>query len=188
MIAQAIPRTVDVDAFSRSCPYAEIDLADSVLDLRTTLDGLVAAGIITFPESNTSRSVGIAMAVPNWGAAILDDDPDSLVRFVVGWGDVSDRVIANAVRKMRPAARTGLDSLQMVRKYPGRFEDVVEAQEADGSFLWGDFPYGGASIVTVGRHDVLFSVSGYTQESDDFVSKLLGARNGLAMDLADTAS
>ena len=128
---------------------------------------------------NDTRSFGVvAKIVAEDKLGELDfNRPESLVDFAILYGDEGGRYAANALRKLRAAARTG-QSTQDMQKWPALFQDVVAesdlAMERDGGPIpWGDFPYAGAVILR--RNDVcyLVAVSGFTEKEDHWLATLL---------------
>jgi hypothetical protein len=64
---------------------------------------------------------------------------------------------------------------------PHSFEQVVAQQEEDGSFRWGDFPWGGATFVTVGKHILPCAVSALKEVEDDAAAKAIAGHVGATM-------
>ena len=56
---------------------------------------------------------------------------------------------------------------------PTEFEDVVEQVNDNGDFEWGDFPYGGASVVRYGPLELVGACSGFKQVEDHLVTELI---------------
>jgi hypothetical protein len=166
---------LDVTRLPRQSLYqGSINLASVVWGLRTTIDEWAASELV-----KPNDSFGFAMA--NADKASSWDDPYAFVDFVVGWGPQADRYIANAVRKLRAALRTTLDTLFIRINNPDNFRDVVESQEADGSFAWGDFPCGGATFVRVGDLFLPCAVSALKEVEDDAAAKSIGGHVGAMM-------
>lgn len=145
-----------------------VSLSEIVETLRYTLvDYLDAQGKIRY-----NGSFGFAMADPALGLtydlAGTWDDPREMTLFVAGWGPERERYCANAVRKLRAAARNGVDTLDLVTgNYEEPFCDIVESPaNEDGTYPWGDFPYGGAVFVGFNDKLLLGAVSGLRQEED----------------------
>jgi len=159
---------------------AQVNLGGTVHSLRNTIDEMMRAGVI-----DTRESFGFALATPDIDLTEVWDDPTKLIGLVVGWGPDADRYIANACRKIRPAAREGMDSefLRMARKE--QFCDVVESVEDDGSFAWGDFPYDGAAYTGVQGRVLLGAVSAFPKEQDPIVARLITGFIGHAMFKSD---
>jgi hypothetical protein len=154
----------------------EIDLAEIVLGLRPTIDEWMRTQLV-----EQTDSFGFAIANPAVDTHDEWDNPGRFVWFVVGWGPASDRYIANAVRKLRPALRWGEDTLDMRINRPHAFINIVKEQEEDGSFEWGDFPKGGATFVRVGGLILPCSVSCFKEVEDDAVAKTCGGHTGATM-------
>ncbi len=175
-------RTLDVSRFSRSAYWggSNFDLASLVMDSRVSIETMMASGLI-----RRSHSFGYAAANPVFqhftDPRDVWDNPYNLVWFVAGWGPEADRLIANAVRKLRPAVRAMKDTLDIITtKWEGyltldtsAFLNVVESVEPDGSFAWGDFPYGGAVHVRVDGRPFIGAVSALNQVHDDGIAGLL---------------
>jgi hypothetical protein len=122
---------LDVTRLPRHSLYrGSLNLASVVLDMRSSIEDWVNSGLV-----KPNDSFGFAMANPDKASSW--DDPYAFVDFVVGWGPHADRYIANAVRKLRAALRTNLDTLLIRINNPGHFRDIVESQQANGSFAWG---------------------------------------------------
>lgn len=100
----------------------------------------------------------------------FDDDPQQLIWFVYGWGPDKDRYIANAARKLRFSAREMVDSFDATQML-----DLVGVKkvEDDGSFAWGDFPYGGAAFYDFDGFSLLGACSGLTQREDHHVTNMI---------------
>ena len=129
-----------------------VDLATVVREMRTTIDQWADDGLI-----KPHASFGFAAAHNDSLAAGREDwdDPYRFTWFVVGWGTDGDRYVANAVHKLRALLRTGFDTLLLRQGEPGLFDTKVESMEADGTFLWGDFSWGGATVVQIGNLVIL---------------------------------
>jgi hypothetical protein len=174
--------TLDVGKLPQHAHYGtdtrETDLAYEVTRMRTTI-GLWEQ--IKLVKPNKSFSLGFAAARPKLNPVRPEwDDPYDFVWFVAGWGPDGDRYIANAVRKLRPSLRTGRDTLDLRLAKSDQFEDVVESA-VDGKFPWGDFPYGGATIVRTGNIILPCAVSGFHEVEDDTAAKAIGGRIGSTM-------
>jgi hypothetical protein len=166
---------LDVSRLPRESLYEDtINLASVVLSMRPSIEDWATSGLV-----KPNNSFGFAMAFANEN--IPWDSPEAFVSFVVGWGPEGDRYIANAVRKLRAALRERLDTLTMRLEFPEKFQDNVESQEADGSFAWGDFPWGGATFVNVGDLTLPCSVSALKEVEDDAAAKSIGGHIGAAM-------
>ncbi len=55
----------------------------------------------------------------------------------------------------------------------GFFLDKIESQNADGTFPWGDYPWGGAVAVTMGVLMLVGAVSCLSEIEDDLVARLI---------------
>lgn len=109
------------------------------------------------------------------------NDPYAFTWFVTGWGTNADQYIANAVRKLRPTLRLRENSLDLVDEEKAipeirLFADSVASREENGSFAWGDFPFGGAILTNAGSHKLLAcACSGFAQAEDEAVSLIIGS-------------
>ena len=129
----------------------------------------------------SNASFGFVMLPPLWDGQedfFVDewDDPYAFTWFAGGWGSDSNRYVANAVRKIRPLLRINdeVSTLSMVLgSGPTEFEDVVEQVNDNGDFEWGDFPYGGASVVRYGPLELVGACSGFKQVEDHLVTELI---------------
>ena len=149
---------------------SKIGLQNIVFKLEPVIESMMANGVIERHES-----FGFAMANPTTPLEYTRhwDHPEKLIGFVSYWGPDGKRYAANAVRKIRAAARTSLDTQTIRLECPDKFRDEVESVESDGTFAWGDFPYDGAVHVnTLGRH-LLGAVSAYPKEQDPIVASLI---------------
>lgn len=154
---------------------AAAPLHNNPIEFRRTLETMMSSGIITQRES-----FGFAMADPRADYEQLWDNPEKLIALVAFWGPDGLRLAANAVRKIRAAAREGIDTQTLRLRYPGRFLRPVESQEkGSGSFKWGDFPFDGAVWLTSLGRRLLGAVSAYPQEEDPIVAALILGRIGL---------
>lgn len=152
--------------------------------LRPVIEHMMTVGLITKTES-----FGFAMAEPDRGYRNQTwDDPSQLVWMTAGWGPEKDRYVANAARKLRVASRLKIDSIE-VRELD--IKTPVESQEPDGTYAWGDFPYGGAVWVkNAFVSNVLFlsSVSALTQQEDDVIASMIPQVFGLEIYKANHVS
>lgn len=144
-----------------------------------TLAVMAGSGVI-----KVSASYGFALTVPighnDKGWEVSDwDNPEKFVAFVGGRGPERDRYIANAVRKLRPwlrqaAAGCEFDSTLNMRQFCLQlFEQGVESQNTDGTFPWGDYPYGGAVVVSFPEFALAGAVSGFSEVQDDTVARII---------------
>ena len=173
--------TLDVTALPFEQVYEctdgmSINMYDFLRELEPVLNVMGTAGIV---RENTS--FGFAMAEPIVDAPddfSIDywDDPYKFAWFVGGWGDEKDRLIANAVRKLRPLLRrqdewSTLDMRFFSEEKP--FMNTVNSRDDDGNYPWGDFPWGGASVRQFGRLHVIGACSGFSEIEDDMVTNLI---------------
>jgi hypothetical protein len=148
-----------------------------------SIQTMMAEGVLTRKES-----FGFALANPAADLSRVWNIPSKLIAFAYAYGPEGDYYVANAVRKLRAAARTGKDTQELRLYYPHRFANVVEKKEPDGSFEWGDFPFDGAvHVYPVGRH-LLGAVSALPKEEDPVAASLITNAIGLAMWHADQAN
>lgn len=175
--------TLDVDRLPREAWIGpegnRLNLADIVQQQRTMLDGLMEQGRLRL-----TPNFGFAAAKPvlTEGEPVTHwDDPYAFTWFVTGWGFEAKRFIANAVRKLRATLRHQMSSLDIVDLEATStrawvFANRVASQDPDGSFAWGDFPYGGAVLTDTGsKYQLACSCSGFAQAEDHAVSQLLGS-------------
>lgn len=159
------------------------NLASVVYSLRTTIDEMMERGLIAKKDS-----FGFAMAVPAVTYKSSWDNPERLIWFVVGWGPDGDRYIANAVRKIRAAAREGWNTQALRLNGSYRFQDEIESQDENGNFPWGDFPFDGAVYVDSLAGRLLGAVSAFPKEQDPIVASLILGFIGLEMYNIDSVS
>jgi hypothetical protein len=174
--------TLDVTTLPDTFEYQHFQLADLIDTIKPTVEFWSELGVVRKVDS-----FGFAVSITSPNLEVTEDHwdhPESYVTFVGGWGEERDRYIANAVRKMRASIRTGLDTLHMVGG-GSEFREIVASQAEDGSFAWGDFPYGGATFVNFGNYEILVAVSALTQEEDDLVAGFIGKLIGNAMYIAE---
>lgn len=183
------PTTLDVTTFPTTYIYKGVHgtawFEDLIPKIKDVLTDWARQDLIR----DTLDSFGFAISLlESDELEVKYDHPKEFINFVGGWGDDQQRYTANAIRKMRAAARTTSDTLEMVefgsKHNVSMFENVVESQ-VDGVFPWGEFPYGGAVFVSFGDRTLLVGVSGLTQEQDDFVAGFIGKLLGMAMYLVD---
>lgn len=163
-------------------PGYEVDLAEAAGKAFRLIPAMHQLGII----STNPESLGFAMAVTDHDLRKdVADDYQGLVSFVAGWGPDAEQYIANAVRKLRFSARTGLESSDAAFERH-LVDHPVSPTSAEGTFEWGDFPYGGAVFSRTkvvggrgGKHGLhvmnrwlLAAVSGLTQEEDAAVAAI----------------
>lgn len=168
------PEFLDVSKlpFSRVVGEGEtaVDLADVIQGLRPTMQLWQGSGLVkTIARDGTLiENFGFAMADPYGDHHAAWDDPYSLAWLVGGWGPLRDRYIANALRKMRAAAREGFNTLYLKHDCDRNevFRNVVESVEDDGRFRWGDFPHGGAVSMEMRQLNLLGAVSVYDEDED----------------------
>ncbi len=172
---------LDVFALPQSTIYnhdtpAGSSLEKTVRDMRPTIEQMMADGIIAQRDS-----FGYALARPVANYRDHWDDPAALIGLAVWWGPEGPRYAANACRKIRAAARLGMDTEAIRIHQPEAFRDLVESVEESGHFKWGDFPYDGATYLEVQDRLLLGAVSAYPKEQDPLVSRLVTGRCGLVM-------
>jgi len=135
---------------------------------------LVIEQMMTLKLIKKTESFGFAMSKPDHVESIQDwDDPSQLVWMTAGWGPDKDRYVANAARKLRLADRLGFDSIGVRESY---IDTPVDSQEPDGTYAWGDFPYGGAvwhAHPHIAGVSLLAAVSALTQQEDDMVTSMI---------------
>jgi len=160
----------------------QINMSEFLRDHADAVEALVAHGLV---RDNEDSSFGFAMAEPSikWSHILSNwDDPEKFVWFVGGWGPERDRFIANAIRKMRAMLRIINESRLMEEDFSTlrvrfwnqkAFKDIVPDKNEDGTFPWGDFPWGGAVLQHMGRLKLMGAVSCLTEIEDDFMAKLL---------------
>lgn len=155
-----------------------LDLAECIQQSRPILEQMTALGLIG-PASK--GSFGFAMADPFAamspdGYQHLYQDPHKLVWLVGGWGPDRDRYIANAIRKMRAAARTGLDTLLLAtQEQPEAVFENFSSQSSATARYEEEYGFGGATFGYYRGRCLLFSVSTYPQEHDPVASLLVGS-------------
>lgn len=167
------------------------DVADIIAGIRPAMEQLMKAGLL-----KTTDSFGFAMIDPslllNHDEQDYWRDPYAYICFVGGWGPDRDMFVANAVRKLLPHARTGIDTLSL-RLWSARgeniqFQNVVESVDAEGNFPLGDFPRGGSVDFWLGGHPYNGAVSCYKETEDAapaaLILALIAGRNASA-DLTD---
>lgn len=180
-------RALDVSDFKTRSQYTcrngiVVDYSKHLTKLRLVVETMAAEKII-----RDNPSFGIAISRPYFdGPQAAEDEldgfeynPEEHVTFVGGWGDERKRYIANALRKMRPLYRAPfegghfpLESTLDIVLYNEIFMDVVESQEPDGTFKWGDFPYGGGVWVSAGGVSICCSVSGLHPIDDHMIAQM----------------
>jgi hypothetical protein len=172
---------LNVSSLPREALYgpegSQVDLASIVTGLRPIIDHMATDHIV-----KEHASFGFALAhyhFTHW------DDPQQFTWLVVGWGSDGDRYIANALCKLRATLREHCDTLSIRQQYPSlrHFRDVIETQkrDEDGLFAWGDFPWGGATLVHSGDFILPCAVSCLKEVEDDAVAKMIGGFIGAAM-------
>lgn len=168
---------IDEFPFDREFSFQDgpsVDLGRILFNTRPLIEYM---GSQWFIKENPS--FGFAMTKPLWedepdNYESTWNDPHEFVWLVGGWGPDRDRYIANAIRKLRPLLRYAeLSTLDMHFYRPDQFKDPVESREQDGSFKWGDFPYGGAVYVQLGDISLHGACSAFTQIQDDMVTRVI---------------
>lgn len=168
---------LDVSRLPTEAPYgpegAQIDLASAVVGLRASVYEMGRHRLV-----KPVKSFGFAAAHPGDPSALDWKDPYEFTWFVAGWGPDKDRYIANAVRKLRPTLRTKRSTLDLRMRGGKAFKKRVASQESDGSFKWGDFPWGGGVLANVGDIIIPVAVSTFLEVEDDAVAMLAGGLIG----------
>ena len=166
---------LDMSLFPRIAMIGSIELSAEIERIaRPAYEAMSAARAV---QKHTS--FGYAVTYPNASAKDFNN-PEKFLLLVGGWGPQWERYAANAVRKIRPVLRSRVDSLWLtVNKLsgamPDAFDDEVASANADGTFSWGDFPYGGAYTVDlIDETEVIVAVSCLAQEEDDTASRFVG--------------
>lgn len=177
---------LDIEAFPKQYDYwcertkSNLNLPSSVYNLQSTIELMMQQGILARRDS-----FGFAMADFTLDYEEHWDSPETLIAFVAFWGPKGRRCAANAIRKIRPAAREGMDTQFMRLSYPELFCDQVESEEEDGTFTWGDFPYDGAVHLNVMGRKLLGACSTFPKEQDPIATCLALGVVGLDMHNAD---
>lgn len=177
---------LDVSRLPRHADYGptgdQVDMADVVLRSRTALTALKNRLLL-----KRNDSFGFAAALPGEQGNHSWKDPYHFTWFVVGWGPQGDKYIANAVRKLRPVLRTEMSTLELRVRNKG-FKKRVDSQESDGSFKWGDFPWGGGVLVPVANLVIPCAVSCFAEVEDHAIALMAGGLIGSEMLKRDTPS
>lgn len=181
---------LDVAALPRELVWNETNAGAVALHrlfdkLDDALQNMMDLGLIKH-----NASFGFAMGNPNANLAEVWDDPLQLVGLVHYYGPEGERYAANAVRKLRPAARENVDTEVLrieaeLTRSDGRFRDIVGNKEGDTEFPWGDFPYDGATFLTVQGRTLPYAASAFPKEQDPGVARLYGNQIALAMHASD---
>ncbi len=163
----------------------EVDFGDTFDDqLRPVIKHMMTLNLI-----KKTQSFGFAMVHPDYVNRVRNwDDPSVLIWMTAGWGPDKDRYVANAARKLRLAARTGHDSIGVRERDIDR---PVDSQEPDGTYAWGDFPYGGAVWYAnpgIASNVLLGAVSALTQQEDDMIASMILQVFGLEIYKANTVA
>ena len=148
--------------------------------LEPTIKTMMAQSVIS-----TKSSFGFALATPDIDLTEVWDDPRVLIAFVAHWGPEGPRYAANACRKLRPAAREGVDTEILRRERPDAFRDIVESNQGGASFPWGDFPWDGAAYTEVQGRRLLGAVSALPKEEDPIVARFITGVMGHRMFTSD---
>lgn len=180
------PEFLDVSRLPFSRPIGDqgFDLAEMIQKMYSTMQFWQASDLVKASdrEGDPIVNFGFAMADPFvYYHQKVWNDPYELAWLVGGWGPLRDRYIANALRKMRAAAREGFNTLRLKHSpnHGDVFRDVVDSVENDGRFRWGDFPHGGAVSVEMGELNLLGAVSVYAEDEDGVVAATLLGFAGL---------
>lgn len=154
-----------------------------VRGLKPTIDTMMATNVI-----DPRDSFGFALATPDIDLREVWDDPTELIAMVVYWGVDGPKYAANAVRKIRAAAREGTDSEDLRRAADAgdyEFDHPVVSVNDDGTLEWGDFPFDGAAYTQVQGRLLLGAVSALPKEQDPVVARLITGILGLHMHESD---
>lgn|GEM_PF-3038719 len=158
--------------FPKGYVFKGIDLAEKVrLLLRHSLEDWRNVGLL---RNNSSYGVVVADPIYSGTYASVWDNPQQLVGFALGDGARRQYYLANAVRKMRAAAREGFDTFAMRQGHLiNYFCDEVEGRvdDPENPYPWGDFPWGGAAYGGTESNRWLVGVSGFTQAEDDWIAR-----------------
>ncbi len=132
------------------------------------------------PLVEKNMSFGFAMGDPKFtkrqrANAAVWDVPENLAWLVGGWGAQRDRYVANAVRKLRPACRTGKSTLDLSLNDRELFLDEVESECEPGQYPWGDYPWGGATWVDFWGNPVPVAVGCLSEEEGPALAALIGS-------------
>lgn len=174
---------LDITSFSRE---AKFGVGGEAIDLASVVVSCLAPVIKPWTKAELleeTDNFGFAMAYPGLDYASVWDDPSAFTWFVVCWGHEGHRYAANALRKLRPALRWQRDTLELRlnQRDPEPFQDVVTSSKGDKTFVWGDYPWGGATFVRVGNFVLPCAVSCYKEVEDDAVAKTIGGHVGATM-------
>jgi hypothetical protein len=158
--------------------YCGFDLAEVVHGARPAIDTMTRSGLI-----KPHASFGFVLTDPNFSAEELQanwDNPYGLGWLAVHWGPEGQRYAANALRKLRAAARNLANTLELreaadadTTKVGDYFRDIVDSQEPDGSYKNGDFPWGGGVLLKRPVGTLGGAVSCLRQREDHHVASLL---------------
>jgi hypothetical protein len=176
---------LDIDSLPRALTWnpatpAATSVSAIFSGLEPTIKTMMAESVIT-----SKSSFGFALATPDIDLTEVWDDPRKLIAFVAYWGPEGPRYAANACRKLRPAAREGVDTEILRRERPEAFRDIVESNEGDTAFPWGDFPWDGAAFTTVQGRPLLGAVSALPKEEDPIVARFITGVMGHLMFTSD---
>ena len=146
------------------------------------IETMMRQGVIT-----RKPSFGFALATPDIDLTEVWDDPQQLIALVAYWGPEGPRYAANACRKIRAAAREMTDTEMLRRNFPSAevFRNIIESNEGDTVFPWGDFPWDGAAYTDVQGRRLLGAVSALPKEQDPVVARFITGLMGHAMFLSD---
>lgn len=162
---------------------SKIDMCELLDQHYEAVQALAATGLI---KANDSFGFAMLAPVTEDNIDMMDveefwDKPEQFVWFVGGWGSKRDVYIANAVRKLRAIIRCqqynqvdALSTLDLHMMEPAFFRDTVDDQNEDGTYPWGDFPWGGAVVMPYGDDlGLAAAVSCLTEIEDDTVARLI---------------
>ncbi len=162
--------------------YADSEEQDAELgeELEDFLNPLVK-NLRKYGKVKEGDSFGLVIANTEYAGRYSEiwDDPIALLTngLVLGWGPEWQQFAANALRKMRAAARLGRNTLDVAANNPELFREVVPSFTKDRSnlFPWGDFPHGGAileGIAGTSSGQLLVGASALTAEEDEMISSI----------------
>ena len=177
--------TLDVGALKHELEFkfddgSTFDVAEFGRTIHPAIRAQATAGLVTAPEDFGYGFVfGRPMSVEDFDLGHHWNYPTEFVWCVGGYGIQAPEYIANATRKMRALLRLDTQStLEVQQNYPDAFSDVVDSVQDDGTFAWGDFPWGGAVRITMGGMIFTCGVSGFTQRQDHAAALLLAEKLG----------
>lgn len=192
----------DVNVFNVDFDKEPTD--ERLLDVKHKFDTLVVESVQHWRDRGAlrpsdSRSFAITVKVLRGEDALSQvrqlplDDPDALFDFasmqdIDGQGKRYGR---NALAKVRPVVRTGVDSLELSKDM---FADVIDgSRDSDKVLAWGEFPWAGG--VMLNNHKpgkskiiVLAGVSGFDADEDDWLARAFGDFVRLKLEMAEVVT